>query len=195
VWALQMNLTIWHARELFKTGLQPMDLAIPIAARLAGKKTDALEKVEEQIGIFDTMTTEDQIEMLVKTLDLIDEDAAAGKNTISDLVDVYLEGDLDAMFKFIASIEGEPTEKDKKFIKLILDDRNVHMADRLAERMKKNPGKVWFVAVGAAHYAGKIGVGELLKKKGFQLRRMTREDTVKPKPKVTQPTREPVGAK
>ena len=50
------------------------------------------------------------------------------------------------------------------------------MADRLAARMKKKPGKVWFVAVGAAHYAGDIGVGELLKKKGFKVRRMKRSE-------------------
>jgi len=193
IWALTMNLMLLQAGDMFLSGRQPLDLMIPIEAARAGKEIGGLETVEEQIGIFDKLSNEEQIRMLKQTLDMIDKDKAAGKNSLQEMIGLYLEGDLDSIMKLESVAGEEPTEADKKFMKLILDDRNVHMADRLAERMKKNPGKVWFVAVGAAHYAGDVGVGALLKKKGFEVRRMTRADGVPPRVKETK--LEPAGVK
>jgi len=179
VWAVTVNLMLLQAGDLFRSGRLPLDADLPLKAKAAGKTVGALETVEEQIGLFDKMTIEDQIEMLKDTLDLIEKDKASGTNTLHKLVDLYLAGDLEAIMKFETTMGRKPSERDKKFMKLLLDDRNVRMADRLAARMKKDPGHIWFVAVGAAHYHGEVGVGSLLAKKGFKVRRLTRADAVK----------------
>ncbi len=179
VWGLMASLIMLHGREYFGGGRQAIDAVLPARAKREGKQVGALEIPEEQIGVFEKLTTEEQIRMLDDTLTLIEKDVEAGTNSLGEMLDLYLAGDLDAMVNFQALNGRDPTEADKKFMKWILDDRNVHMADRLADRMKKAPGKVWFVAVGAAHYAGPMGVNKLLAKKGFKVRRMTRDDKIK----------------
>ena len=188
IWAATVTVMMLQAREMFMSGRQPLDLELPLRAKAEGKEVGALEEPEEQIGVFDRLDTEEQIEMLEEALTLLEKDKAEGTNSMHKMVQLYIDGDIDGILKYQTLNGREPTERDKRFMKWILDDRNVHMADRLAERMKKAPGKTWFVAVGAAHYTGAVSVQKLLEEKGFKVRRIVRTDKLpavkKPEPEL-----------
>jgi uncharacterized protein YbaP (TraB family) len=191
-WAATMYLTIIHMGPIMQK--EALDKMFPRRGKADGKEVGALESMEEQIAALSFLTEEEQVKQLEKTLELIEKDRKNKTNSMLKLIDFYLEGDADQMMKKSVAITGEPDESDTKFMKRILDDRNVVMADRLAAKMKAKPGKVWFVAVGAGHYSGEMGVGKLLAKKGFTVRRMAADEKVPPKAKPA-PEGAPVGAK
>ncbi|MHC4954740.1 MAG: TraB/GumN family protein [Planctomycetota bacterium] len=197
-WAATLFLTVIHMGPVMQRG-EALDKMFPRRGKAEGKEIGALETVEEQVAALSFLSEKEQIKQLEKTLELIEKDRKNKTNTMLKLIDFYLEGDADQMMKKSVALTGEPDEIDKKFMKRILDDRNVVMADRLAAKMKAKPGKVWFVAVGAGHYSGEMGVGKLLAKKGFTLRRMAADEKVPPKaPKkepVPPPKKERVDAK
>lgn len=175
IWAAGVNLILLHGRHHFLSGRKPMDLTIPIEAKKLGKQTGALETPEEQLKVFESQTLEEQIQGLEAIADMIVKDRENKTNMIDELVKLYVAGDLKKLMEASVTFGGEPTEADKKLLKALIDDRNVRMADRLVERMKKNKAKTWFVAVGAAHHYGAIGIPALLEKKGFKVQRLKQE--------------------
>ena len=52
---------------------------------------------------------------------------------------------------------------------ILLDDRNIGMANKANEFMQAAPTKCHFFAVGAAHYTGKTAVQDLLEEKGYTI--------------------------
>ncbi|MHC4938762.1 MAG: TraB/GumN family protein [Planctomycetota bacterium] len=172
VWAATMNLVLLHGRHHFMGGRQPMDLLIPAKAKEMGKETGALETPEEQLAVLSSQPLEDQIKGLEAVADLIAKDRANGTNMIDEMVKLYVAGDLKKLMEWTAKFSGLPSEADKKLLKKLIDDRNKTMADRLVERMGKRKGKTWFVAVGAAHHYGEVGIPKLLEKRGFKVTRL-----------------------
>jgi hypothetical protein len=120
------------------------ETVLAAAAKSANKPVSALETVEEQIGIFDSLSKPAQIAYLVST---IDELPKAGE-TMSKMVDTWVKGDPDAL-----AVEMNDALKDSPEVaKALLTDRNARWATWIKDRMAK-PGTV-FVAVGAGHLAG-----------------------------------------
>lgn len=166
---------------------QPMDLTLYQNATAAGKDTGGLETLEEQIDVFNSLTDEEQIEMLHEMLDVVEGQQAAaegGSGTeesakaeafteeIEGMIRLYRTGDIDGVAKLVrASVEagGETT---KKFMTRLIDDRNVRMADRILAARAKHAGRTIFVAVGAGHYPGKLGILQLLRDQGHTVRRL-----------------------
>ena len=81
------------------------------------------------------------------------------KNGNSEVLKYYLDQDLDSL-----SANDTEDKKSEKFYKALVVDRNARMATRMSEFIKKQPT---FIAVGALHLPGDIGVIALLRKKGF----------------------------
>jgi uncharacterized protein YbaP (TraB family) len=74
----------------------------------------------------------------------------------------YRMGDLDLIDSLFTLTETTPC-----FRQHMLNDRNIVMANRMDSLMKQNS---LFTGVGAAHLAGKDGVIELLRRKGYKVR-------------------------
>lgn len=151
-----------------------LDLALFSESKQEGKVVGGLETIEEQLDIFDSLTMEEQTQLIVSTLDALEQAAEAGVEApIQGLIDVYLEGDIDKMMEAMLAQVDNSDAFTRKLMKRVLDDRNVLMADRMIEKLKENPDKTHFVAVGAAHYGGDMGILALLRKKGFTVWRAT----------------------
>lgn len=86
-----------------------------------------------------------------------------GSNT-ADLLSLYYEGDL-------AKIGDYVNQNQAAFAQFELIPRNYIMASSI-ERITSGQGLSLFAVVGAAHLPGKEGVLELLKQKGFQVRKV-----------------------
>lgn len=164
--------------KLQLTGGQPLDMIVWNRASEAGKTTGALEKPEDQFGIFDDLTEEEQIILLSEALRLQREGREKGEDPVGKLVEAYVAGDpkrvqAEVEKQFAEMAEGEHAELGKKLLKRLLDDRNVIMAEGIVERFKAEPAKSHFFAVGTGHYVGKGNVGELLTKQGYTVTLVT----------------------
>jgi len=170
LWAIEMQAGMLDEIELI--GTSALDKRLYETARLAKKEVGGIEKLEEQFAIFDSMSLEDQIESLCKTLDETDKAVAEGRQPLREVLSVYLSGDAE---KLLAKMYEDYDPEDPKEVakmKLLLDDRNVRMADRSAEKVLASPTRSFFFAYGTAHMPGKVGVIELLRKKGFTVTRI-----------------------
>ena len=175
VWALAVTIALLE-EQLKNPGAQVLDAILYNRAEAAKKEVGGLETTEEQLAVFGKFSTDEQIAMLRATLDDLDRARKEGRTPISELRAAYLSGDL-------AQIDAEMTEwtsalddtLEKRFVTALITDRNKLMADRMAEKVRAQPGKSYFFAVGAAHLHGPEGVIALLEKAGFKLTRVARK--------------------
>lgn len=134
------------------------------AAKQQGKPIGQLETIEQQLGIFDSLGTQEQIAFLDVTLDGVPEVTTQ----IDALVNAWGKGDLDTLDTLLnEGIESYPGLYDA-----LLKDRNANWVSWIKARMEQ-PGTV-FMAVGAAHLVGKDSVQAQLEKQGITSTRVTR---------------------
>jgi uncharacterized protein len=172
-WAAMMQLTIIEFLPEMMAGNKPLDTMLYDRAKSENKETGGLETIDEQLAIFEVLTTDEQVRMLKLTLDTMDEAHKAGRSAARELIEGYLTGDLDKLAAMSNdSMKGEP-ELQKKFMARALDGRNQVMVERLLAKRAERPGKTCFFAVGTLHYAGEEGIIALLQKKGLKVTRVT----------------------
>lgn len=115
-----------------------------------------LETPEFQIGIFDKIPMEIQINELVK---ILKEDT--GVADFSKLTDAYLKEDVEELNELM-NFEGMM----KDYLELILHDRNKAWVPILVQEMKNQK---LFIAVGAGHLGGEKGLISLLRNAGYRV--------------------------
>lgn len=150
----------------FTQGGLALDSSLGERARRGGKAILGLETAEEQIAVFDGMPERDQIALLATTL------ARAGEkeDMWERMTRSYLAGDLAGLYdQMMAQIRPLGPEGARAFKWRMLDARNERMAARLDGRLRR--GAV-FVAVGALHLPGRLGLLSLLEARGFKLTRL-----------------------
>lgn len=113
------------------------------------------ETVDFQLSLFDQMSLEEQVKMVMESL----RDEKNAKNKFEEIQQVYLEQDLDRLYKIT---KDESTTLNRSF----LENRNMDWIPKI-EKMTED--KMVFIAVGAAHLVGPEGVIELLIKRGYQV--------------------------
>lgn len=163
--------------EFQTKGNKALDMILWERASEAEKITAAIEKPEDQFGIFDDLTEGEQVVFLAESVRAQKEARESGENPTQALVDAYILGDAvkiqAEMEKQITEMaEGEHKELGEKLLKRLFDDRNQNMVKFIAEKLTAEPDSSHFFAVGAGHYIGKANVGELLAKKGYKVTRI-----------------------
>ena len=128
--------------------------------------TYGLEKVEEQLSVFENLSLKEQIILLEETIEHIDE----MPEMFAKLHELYLQRDLTELQKF--SIEYMMKNSENKaltntFYKRIVNDRNITMVDRMIKRLREGNA---FIAVGALHLPGEKGILKLLENKGYKIK-------------------------
>jgi uncharacterized protein YbaP (TraB family) len=136
---------------------QPLDMYLQEKAKDKGKEVVGLETVEEQLSAFNTITLKEQAKMLYETV--ISENKAEGQS-LEGMLDLYYRQEIDSLH-MLTNQALSSNSNDK-----LLIERNTNMADRMEKIMKE---KSLFTAVGAAHLAGKTGLIDLLRKRGYQV--------------------------
>lgn len=149
-----------------------LDSLIWKRASTAGKLTKSLEKVTDQLGIFDQLTEEEQVMLLAETLKYQREKRAENKDPITELIEAYTSGEPDRVealvnAQFKEMLEGESRELGIKLKKRVFDDRNDSMTVTIHEALSAEPAKTHFFAVGVGHYVGAGSITEQLRKKGY----------------------------
>ncbi len=161
-WAAAFALLQVQFKELGVSGTDGVENTLKQAFTTSGKPIQQLETNGEQLGFFDTLPESAQRELLEGAI----EDPAAAKQQFNTMFAAWLSGDVKAIGRtFNAEFENSPALKDA-----LLRRRNANWSGWLERRMQQ-PGTV-FVAVGAGHLAGDDSVVELLKRRGYRVKRV-----------------------
>lgn len=129
------------------------------------KDVEGIETAQEHFGVMDDFTLDEQMIMLRAVLKRTQEQK---ERDYERLVSAYLKGDAESIAQLDEKITGGmlPDNLWLKMRKKLLDDRNMVMAERTIAKANQ---KATFVAVGAAHLAGKTGLIAAYKNAGFKL--------------------------
>ncbi|OHD56437.1 MAG: hypothetical protein A2Y33_15730 [Spirochaetes bacterium GWF1_51_8] len=119
-----------------------------------------LESAEFQIRIFSKMSLENQTAFLISQMLPADE----LKREFENLYASWKSGNIE---QFTASVLGGKEQWDGEVNKVLIYDRNITMADKIAGYL--NGGGTYFVLVGAAHFVGYKGIISLLENAGYKV--------------------------
>ena len=157
-WAVSVMLSV----PAPKTGVF-LDKRLYLMARQRGMPAHAMETIDEQLAVFDSMPDTDQKKMLEQTLNQL----SSLPSQFERLKRAYLSRDLERL----EAISNEQLPKDdpatKQLMVKLLDKRNHKMLERMQPRLRE--GKA-FIAVGALHLGGEQGLLPLLEKQGYKLK-------------------------
>ena len=121
-----------------------------------------LETAEEQLAVFESLTIDEQIWLLNKS---VAEFAQSGDQLFA-MLDAYLERDLAALVLLQEQYMDEETDIDDRFMMELVDKRNVRMVERMQDFLARGNA---FIAIGALHLPGEQGVLHLLEQQGFNV--------------------------
>ena len=122
-------------------------------AKKKKKETIGLETIEFQLGLFDQLPMQTQVDMLKQ-------DYKSDMKSYDTLLACYLREDLETLGKLMA----EDTSAYPEFNELMLVQRNKSWIAPMRAQMQKEST---FFGVGAAHLSGPDGVVALLRAQGF----------------------------
>lgn len=147
-------------------GLYPdygIDAILQSFANAAHKPLVALETAEEQTSLLAGKTEQDEdalIDSAIKDLK-----SPTGRTEMRDIATMWGTSDLTKLNNYREWCQCERTPLEVQQTKAMLDDRNILMAEKI-ERLHDS-GKSVFVAVGALHMSGPMGLPALLQKAGY----------------------------
>ena len=138
--------------------MESYDLNFVEMASEQKKELLGLEKVEEQIGVFDAIP--DSLEIL-SIMNMVN-DFDAQKKEFTRMSAIYKSQDLEALYQLM--VESPEMMGSQE---LLLDRRNRNWIPVMESAMKNSST---FFAVGAGHLGGSQGVLELLRKQGYMVK-------------------------
>lgn len=155
VWAAMMLLLMPDSSGVI------LDVKLQQLAATEGKQLQGLETVASQLGRFDKLPLQDQIQMLDEAMAI----EPKLKELYEEITKAYLAEDLSKLYKL--SQVGYGTNKlNDKLQALLIDDRNRDMLQAALPHI--NNGNA-FIAVGALHLPGEQGLIKLMRQQGYQV--------------------------
>lgn len=125
------------------------------------KQLCALETLQEQLSVFDSLSTPEQVVLIQDTLTHMAELPEMNET----LIQAYLNGDLEKIYAYSMEFnQTSDTELANKLRTHLIDDRNRRMLSRMRPYLER--GKA-FIAVGALHLPGENGLIRLLQQEGY----------------------------
>jgi uncharacterized protein YbaP (TraB family) len=132
------------------------------AARAQGKEVRELETIEDQMELFFMIDDELDDVLMAEMLDQM----ADIETMTGEMVDLWQKGDAAGLDSLLLEQMGDDPAMEK-FYRRLLDDRNVAMAEKIDAWLGEDADV--FVVVGAGHFAGEMGIINLLEQKGWKV--------------------------
>jgi len=146
-------------------GKVAFDVWLRAEAARQGKRVEALETYDEQIEIFDGLTTDEQVAMVT---DLV-ADYGRIEAHFNRMFRAYLKGNISEIMAVANDVSEVPdVAAARRFKERLLDDRNVTMVEGMGPLLREGGA---FIAIGAAHLPGEGGVLDLLESQGYSVTR------------------------
>lgn len=161
-WAAALTLSSAMNTDLGLSQASGVERILTLRFRTDGKALQGLETISQQFGFFDTLSESDQRLMLDSVL----RGEKSNRESYQTMLSAWLRGDADAVFDGGGdTILASPTLREA-----LLDGRNRNWARQIGAMIDK--GQKPFVAVGAGHMVGKVGVPALLNAAGYKVERI-----------------------
>jgi hypothetical protein len=166
---LAMTLAMMEIQRLgYDSGLG-VDVHLAKRATQSGMPIRELESMQGQMKLFDDFPADLKEGMLQMAVDTIEDGSV--EQEMDALLAAWAAGDSDKIqATILRETEGLPAPVAQELQAAIYDRRNEAMAVQVTVYLAgKDPV---FVAVGAGHLTGESGIPELLKRRGFLVRRL-----------------------
>jgi uncharacterized protein YbaP (TraB family) len=165
-WLATMMLSISGCEQRRMTaGLLPLDLRLAKETEQRGVKVLGLETLESQFRALASVPETDQVEMLKASARLYDRI----DDFMETMVQLYLRRDLGAIWPLqlaLAARVGVAPDVFESVEQSLLVVRNRAMRDKALAHLEQGNA---FIAVGALHLPGKLGLVTLLREAGYTL--------------------------
>lgn len=102
---------------------------------------------------------------------LADLESGKTRTQLIRISEAWASGDMNLLGSLEALCACQPTQEEREFSRLINDERNPHLARRIAEEHAK--GRPILAAVGILHMTGPKAITTLLTQQGFEVRRVS----------------------
>ena len=165
-----MLVMVFAAQFFSQQGYDPkygIDLHFINQAKADQKKLVELESMEFQAGVLGGLSDADGDAMVGEILRGLR--SGALQREAEAMIDAWKSGNAQAL----AEVLRDAANKDagsKKIMKLLLEDRNVGMAQKITRMLEA--GDKAFIVVGAGHIVGANSIVNILRKQGLQIRQI-----------------------
>jgi uncharacterized protein len=163
-----ITLTLLDARWVGLDAGLAQELILAGHARTQNKRIAELESAGMQAALIEQLAGKDLAEFVGRLLDQIESGQA--RTGIDELARVWDLGLLDRLQSYESWCECANTPEERAMLRELIDARNPAMADRIGARMRA--GERLFVAVGALHMIGPLGLPALLRERGYRVERI-----------------------
>lgn len=163
--------TMLALSEYAAQGYRPdlaVDLHLAQLARANGVPVIELESVESQLALFGRMTHSVQLRFLEEVVAMIEQGRQAAE--VRQVVEAWSGADQANLDAIARRIEEDTTVSGQFLKKVLLEERNVGMADKLARLLAQKNNSV--AAVGVLHLIGPTSVPALLRARGMAVERV-----------------------
>jgi hypothetical protein len=158
--------------EVGRQGYDPslgLDIHLARRAKQDGKRIVELESLAGQIALLSSFSPELQEAMLSAAVDDITSGSLSAD--IRDLVSAWRVGDEKRLWELVNKEMDElPTPQAQELREQLYDARNRDMTEKIAVMLAGSEPTL--VGVGIGHLLGSTGIVELLRKKGYAVRRL-----------------------
>lgn len=142
-----------------------LDLVLYQRSVEAGKPVQGLETIAEQLAVFQTLSTEDQVALLDATL----REREQMPQVFAALLDAYRARDLKGLMELGQALAASNPELETRLHRALIADRNQRMFERLIPILDRGER---FIAVGALHLPGTGGLLQRLQAAGVEVIRV-----------------------
>lgn len=174
LWAFSFSIFLFE-QQIGNIGIDPLDQVFYKQAVANGKQTGGLETAKEQLAAMRSFTNGEFIEILRLSLDDVDALRKKGEKPFDRLLAAYCTGSEKKLTEEVERAEADyPSTLRGRFEKILLDDRNLRMAERIRKRILAQPDTRYFFVIGALHCIGRGSVIERLSGEGTSVQRIDR---------------------
>lgn len=163
-WMVSVTLS---AIQISSMGLNPevgVESVLTAAAEASDKPINGLETAAQQLGFFDDLSKQAQLDMLESGIEDWDE----APDMLNTMLSTWSQGDISGL----ADLLNEEMSAQEELQRVLLTARNVRWAEWVKTRLD-TPGTV-FMAVGAGHIAGEGSLFDVLNDDGIQAVRLSK---------------------
>lgn len=167
-WLVVMMLSL---SEYGAQGYRPdlaVDMHLSQLARGKGVPVVELESVDGQLSLFSSVPQAEQLRFLEEVVGMIEQGKQAAE--VREVVDAWSSADKAGLDAIAQRIEEDKTVSGRFMQKVLLEERNVKMAEKLARLLAQKNNSV--AAVGVLHLVGKTSVPALLRARGMAVERV-----------------------
>jgi hypothetical protein len=166
-WMAGTTLTVLGALRAGYKADEGIDLWFLQRARGDGKAVIELETVEQQVESLGSLPAADQERILAQAVTLVRDGSLPGY--LDGLIAAWRSGDTEALHR-LSQAGMEDAETAERVIDDMLAERNRAMSQRIVRLIAT--GRPGFVVVGALHLAGRHGIVEMLRQRGYPVRQL-----------------------